>query len=220
MHPSIEDPSITLDLWDYRRSMSDLYGQVRQMEPVAGWSHWAATRDELFRTHSQSPLPASNRATFPGLDYWQYDPDLRITATVEPVPATEIHVSHSGAGSTPARTFGRARFRLGSFNGALTLYWLEDYGGGVFVPFGDETNGTETYGGGRYLLDTAKGADLGHARRSVTLDFNFSYHPSCVYDSRWSCPLSPTGNRLSIPIRAGERLRASPEIIQARVPSR
>ncbi|MBK5267944.1 MAG: DUF1684 domain-containing protein [Acidimicrobiia bacterium] len=207
MQPSIDEPGTTLDLWDYRRRMSDLYVRVRQMEPSAGWSHWVATRNELFRTHPRSPLPAPNRASFAGLEYWDYDPDLRLTAIVQPVPETEIHVSHSGAGSTPTRTFGRARFRLGSFDGTLTLYWLQDYGGGVFVPFGDATNGTETYGGGRYLLDTAKGADLGHDRESVTLDFNFSYHPSCVHDSRWSCPLSPTDNRLSIPIRAGERLR-------------
>ncbi len=206
MQPSIDDPGSTLDLWDYRRRMSDLYARVRQMEPAAGWSHWIATRNELFRTHPQSPLPAPNRASFPGLEHWDYDPDLRLAALVQPVPENEIRVSHSGAGSTPARRFGRALFRLGSFDGALTLYWLKDYGGGVFVPFGDATNGTETYGGGRYLLDTAKGADLGHDRESVTLDFNFSYHPSCVHDARWSCPLSPSENRLSMPIRGGERL--------------
>jgi uncharacterized protein (DUF1684 family) len=205
MHASTDDPGITLDLWDYRRRMSDLYGRVRQMEPAAGWSHWVVTRNELFRTHPQSPLPPSGRASFPGLECWDYDPALRVTATVEPIPATEIHVAHSGEGSTPARTFGRARFRLRSIEGALTLYWLQDYGGGVFVPFGDATNGTETYGGGRYLLDTAKGADLGHDHESVTLDFNFAYHPSCVHDSRWSCPLSPQDNRLPTPIRGGEK---------------
>ncbi len=203
---SIDDPDATLHLWNYRRRMSNLYGRVRQMEPREGWSHWIATRNELFRTHPQSPLPPSARGSFPGLEYWDYDPDLRVTASVQPAAGTGIQVAHSGAGSTPARTFGRARFRVGSVDAELTLYWLEDYGGGVFVPFGDATNGTETYGGGRYLLDTAKGADLGHDHESVTLDFNFAYHPSCVHDVRWSCPLSPGENRLSIPIRAGERL--------------
>lgn len=206
MQPASDDPDITLNLWDYRRRTSDLYGQVREMESNAGWSHWVEARNEIFRTHPQSPLPASSRGSFPGLEYWDYDPELRLTARVEPAPDAEIHVSHSGEGSTPARTFGRAHFRIGSFEAALTLYWLQDYGGGVFVPFGDATNGSETYGGGRYLLDTAKGADLGHDHQSVTLDFNFAYHPSCVHDSRWSCPLPPTENRLPIPIRAGERL--------------
>ena len=207
MHLPTEEPNSTLDLWDYRRQISDLYGRVRQMEPAAGWAHWIERRDGLFRAHPQSPLPASGRASFPGLEYWDYDPELRVAARVEPIPSTEIHVSHSGAGSTPARTFGRAHFRLGSSDLELTMYWLQDYGGGVFMPFGDATNGNETYGGGRYLLDTAKGADLGHDYANLTLDFNFAYHPSCVHDPRWSCPLSPHANRLPLPIRGGERLR-------------
>lgn len=76
----------------------------------------------------------------------------------------------------------------------------------MFLPFRDETNGSETYGGGRYLLDTVKGADLGHRADKVVLDFNFSYHPSCVHDHRWSCPLAPPDNHLAIGIEAGERL--------------
>jgi uncharacterized protein (DUF1684 family) len=87
----------------------------------------------------------------------------------------------------------------------LSFYWLNTYGGGVFVPFRDETNGSETYGGGRYLLDTAKGADLGHSGTKVILDFNYSYHPSCAHNEAWSCPLAPAENRLAIPVRAGER---------------
>jgi uncharacterized protein len=91
----------------------------------------------------------------------------------------------------------------------LALFWLPEYSGGLFLPFRDATNGSETYGGGRYLLDTAKSADLGGdpSRRTVILDFNFAYQPSCAFDPRWSCPLSPPENRLSIRIRAGERIR-------------
>jgi uncharacterized protein (DUF1684 family) len=83
---------------------------------------------------------------------------------------------------------------------------LEGYGGGLFVPFGDLTNGHETYGGGRYLLDSAKGADLGSHGNWVVLDFNFAYRPSCVHSDRWSCPLAPVENRLPVAVRAGERL--------------
>jgi uncharacterized protein (DUF1684 family) len=88
----------------------------------------------------------------------------------------------------------------------LALYWLEAYGGGVFLPFRDETSGTETYGAGRYLLDTVKGADLGEEGGRLVLDFNLAYNPSCAYDPRWACPLAPPENRLTIPIRAGERV--------------
>ena len=89
---------------------------------------------------------------------------------------------------------------------ALGVFWIEGYAGGIFIPFRDGTSGRETYGGGRYLWDSIKGADLGSERDELVLDFNFAYHPSCVYDARWSCPLAPPENRLAIPIPAGERL--------------
>lgn len=206
MHAADGDPGMTLELWDYRRRVADLYSRVRRMEPAAGWTHWVSTRNDLFRTHPQSPVPASGRASFPGLSNFDYDPELRVTAMVEPAPLTEILISHSGPGATPARTFGRARFRLGSYELALAVYWVQDYGGGVSVPFADATNGSDTYGGGRYLLDTAKGADLGHDLERVTLDFNFAYHPSCVHDPRWTCPLPPAENRLPVAVHGGERL--------------
>jgi uncharacterized protein (DUF1684 family) len=85
---------------------------------------------------------------------------------------------------------------------------MAGYAGGLFLPFRDATNGTETYGAGRYLLDAAKSADLGGdpERRSLILDFNFAFQPSCAFDPRWSCPLSPPENRLDLRIEAGERL--------------
>jgi uncharacterized protein (DUF1684 family) len=98
-----------------------------------------------------------------------------------------------------------ARFRLGESDCELELYWLDAYGGGLFVPFADATSGTETYGAGRYLLDTVKGADLGVENGRLVLDFNLAYNPSCSYDPRWACPLSPPANRLAVPVRAGER---------------
>src|SRR5204862_506924 len=79
---------------------------------------------------------------------------------------------------------------------ALELYWLVGYGGGVFCPFADATSSGSTYGGGRYLLDTVKGADLGGDDRQLVLDFNFAYNPSCSYDPRWVCLLTPPANRL------------------------
>ena len=95
-------------------------------------------------------------------------------------------------------------FELAGEQRRLALYWLEAYGGGVFLPFRDSTSGSETYGAGRYLLDTVKGADLGEEKGRLVLDFNFAYNPSCSYDPRWACPLAPPENRLPVPIRAGE----------------
>jgi uncharacterized protein (DUF1684 family) len=85
---------------------------------------------------------------------------------------------------------------------------MSGYAGGLFIPFRDATNGSETYGAGRYLIDGAKSADLGGdaTRGALILDFNFAFHPSCAFDPKWACPLAPPANRLDIPIRAGERL--------------
>ena len=117
-----------------------------------------------------------------------------------------MQIGHSGEGATTFRPFGVARIRRQSVDLELVLYWLTGYGGGVFLPFRDGTSGTDTYGGGRYLLDTVKGADLGHTDDMVVLDFNYAYQTSCVKDDRWSCPLAPPENWMSVDVRAGERL--------------
>ena len=72
------------------------------------------------------------------------------------------------------------------------------------------TSGRSTYGAGRYLLDTVKGADLGIDGPRLVLDFNFAYNPSCAYDPRFVCPLAPPPNRLAVPIEAGERYGYQP----------
>ena len=106
----------------------------------------------------------------------------------------------------PFVRIGWVDFAVGGVEQRLAVYWLNEYAGGIFIPFRDATSGNETYGGGRYLWDSAKGADLGSAGDELVLDFNYAYHPSCVYDARWSCPLAPQENWLSIAIEAGERL--------------
>ncbi|NQV08059.1 DUF1684 domain-containing protein [bacterium] len=196
----------TLALWDYRRTVADLYATVRTAPGADGWELWRTGRDRLFRDHPQSPIAPERRASFGGLDHWPYDPGYRVTASVVSTRDRGIALPHSAEGATPAHSFGDAVFSLGGTEQRLTLYWLEEYSGGVFLPFRDATNGAITYGGGRYLLDTAKGADLGVDGGRIVLDFNFAYHPSCAHDQRWSCPLSPPANHLGLRIEAGERL--------------
>jgi uncharacterized protein (DUF1684 family) len=101
---------------------------------------------------------------------------------------------------------GTVRFRVRDAEAALAVYWFDGYGGGLWLPFTDGTSGDTTYGGGRYLYDTIKGADLGAAAERFMLDFNFAYNPSCAYDERWSCPLAPSENRLPFAVTAGERM--------------
>ena len=88
----------------------------------------------------------------------------------------------------------------------VDVWWLDQYAGGLFLPLRDGTAGDTSYGGGRYLLDTAKGADLGGSDGTLVVDLNFLYHPSCRYSSSWQCPLAPRGNTITAPVRAGKRL--------------
>jgi uncharacterized protein len=185
-----------LELLDWRRRVSDLYAEVRGSTPRSGWELWRDVRAELFRDHPQSPSRGYTR-----LAYFDYDPSLRFLAEVEPTEHRVLEIAGSAGSLTRFRRFARARFELGE----LELYWLDAYGGGVFLPFRDATSGSESYGAGRYLLDTVKGADLGTADGRLVLDFNFAYNPSCAYDDGWACPLAPPANRLALPIRAGER---------------
>jgi uncharacterized protein (DUF1684 family) len=164
-------------------------------------------RDELFTSHSQSPIPRGERAAFGGLPYFDHDPSARVLGEVEPAEPERYDIATSGesGGSYAFSRVGMARFELHGRALALEVYWLEGYGGGVFVPFRDATSGQETYGAGRYLLDTVKGSDLGTEDGKLVLDFNFAYNPSCSYDPAWVCPLAPPPNRLDVAVRAGER---------------
>jgi uncharacterized protein (DUF1684 family) len=173
-----------------------MYAEVRASgEGEPAWFRWVSQRDELFRTHPQTPL--DDPGSFNGLPYFDYDPSWRTVARFqpeEPAPWGEFE------------RIGTLDFEVKGVEANLPVFWLDAYGGGLFLPFGDQTNGRSTYGGGRYLLDTVKGADLGHEGDNVTLDFNYAYHPSCVHSDRWACPLAPVDSRLDLEVTAGERL--------------
>jgi uncharacterized protein len=188
-----------LDLLDWKRRIFALYAEVRETaDPVAAWRHWCDVRGELYRTHPQSPRVDADPV------YFDYDPSLRFEADVRLVELTLLEIPGSAGSVTRFTRFAVARFDTHE----LELYWLDAYGGGVFLPFTDGTSGSDTYGGGRYLLDTVKGADLGEENGRLVLDFNFAYNPSCAYDPRWICPLSPPENRLPVAVRAGEQHRS------------
>jgi uncharacterized protein len=195
-----------LELLDWKRRIFDLYASIRADDSPAGaWQVWRATRDDLFRSHSQSPIPATERGGFDSLMYFDYDPAFRVLATVEPTEREQREIATSGEKPYSFTRFAQAHFELQGEQ-TLDLYWLDGYGGGIFLSYHDATSGHETYGACRYILDTVKGADLGMEDDLLVLDFNFSYNPSCAYDPRWVCPLAPPGNRLAVPIRAGERV--------------
>ena len=106
-------------------------------------------------------------------------------------------------------TDGTVRFdRIGCAHlpggGDLDVRRLAAYGGGLFVPVKDASAGVASYGGGRYLLDTVKGADLGGGDGRLILDFDFAYNPSCAYDPGLGVPAGPAGEHPARPLLAGE----------------
>jgi uncharacterized protein (DUF1684 family) len=195
---------VTLSLLDWRRRVSGLYAAARAArDPETGWRTWRDGRDDLFAGHPDSPLDDAARAAFRGLPFRAYDPALRFEVSLDPAGPLRLELPTADDGAVPLDRMGTVA--LGEL-GRLVVWWLGGYGGGIFLPLRDGTAGHTTYGGGRYLLDTIKGADLGGTGNRLVVDLNFAYHPSCTYDPRWSCPLAPEGNRISEAVEAGEQL--------------
>ena len=162
-------------------------------------------KDEFFKTGARSPVPVDQRASFEGIPYFPVDEALRFEdLTLQPYTGSEpshFQIPTSDGQLRPAHRAGTFEFELGGEPRHLTAYVLNDGDPAyLFVPFLDATSGTETYGAGRYL-DLEPEDDGTYA-----LDFNLAYHPSCVYDVIYSCPLTPAENRLPDRIEAGERL--------------
>ncbi len=186
--------------------VSELYAAVRaEDDPKAAHALWRRGRDELFRTHPQSPLPPGDPLRATGVPYWPYDDALRFELPLLPAEREDSRSVPSSDGTIPLTLIGAVRLPA-PMDAVIDVWWLQQYGGGLFLPLRDGTAGRSSYGGGRYALDTAKGADLGGGPGSLIVDLNFLYHPSCRYNHAWQCPLAPPGNTIPASVMAGERL--------------
>jgi uncharacterized protein (DUF1684 family) len=204
-----------ISLLDWRRRVYAAYTAIRASgddpQLLAGaHAAWAVVRDDLFAHHVQSPIPPERRGAFTGVPVAAYDPRWRFEVSLDTdVEPARMDVPTGTDGIVPFERIGTARI---PDLGTLDVWALRSYGGGIFVPLRDATSGRTTYGGGRYLIDTAKGADLGSGTdpstgaATLVLDFNFAYHPSCTYDAAWACPLAPPGNVLDLDVPVGEQL--------------
>jgi uncharacterized protein (DUF1684 family) len=193
------------DIVDWRRQVFALYAEVRaEPDPAAAHARWRAVRDGLVASHPASPLLPEQRDAFAGLPVPDYDPAWRFEVGVEKAEPRQIEVTSGTDGVVPFE-------RLGVVDvpevGTLDVWRLASYAGGIFLPVKDASAGRPggTYGGGRYLLDTVKGADLGTGDGSLVVDLNFAYNPSCAYDPAWACPLAQPGNTVPVEIPVGER---------------
>lgn len=165
---------------------------------------WRKERDEFFKTHERSPLPPREKKNFRGLKYFPFDSKYVYDAVIE---RYIFHINNpryyatfltnKGTNKRYIR-YGKVYFRLDDKDYSIEVYKsiLSD---SLFIPFKDETNGKETYEGGRYI-----DAEILPGYKMV-LDFNMAYHPSCAYNEKFICVLPPKENILAIPIRAGER---------------
>ncbi|MFC7527438.1 DUF1684 domain-containing protein [Actinoplanes sp. GCM10030250] len=187
-----------LELADFRAAVARMYLDVTPLADFRG------QRDELFATHPQSPIPTADRPGFTGLRYFPENTAAVVEVRLRPEPGS-LEVDTGGPDGVIS--YRRAGVLETPF-GELSLWWIEAYGGGLFLPVRDATCGGASYGGGRYLTDTVKGTHGRGLTRldgdRVRLDFNYLYNPSCAYDPAWACPLAPPENRVTAPIEAGE----------------
>lgn len=170
-------------------------------------AQWRAEKDDFMRSSGESPVPPDRRAAFAPLPYFPIDESYRVPASLEVSRGRDvIEMSTSDGETRKMRTIGTLRFTLEGQPLSLTAFaGMEDRElQRLFVPFGDLTNGAETYPGGRYL-------DLDRTATGIyDLDFNRAYHPFCVFNPAYICPIPPKENRLKVPVRAGEKLTLAP----------
>ena len=201
-----------LSLINWRREIFSIYDEVRSEEDgIVAWNIWKDKREKLFKFHFESPTFDPNKQSgfndVPVL--YSYNQKFSLFSKFEQISNSEIIQLNTDEYSiTRLKPFIKTT-NLRDFLGIeLTVFKIEGYGGGLFLPFTDSgcKSGGAHYEGGRYLIDTVKGADLGELKTDeLRLDFNFSYNPSCSYNSKWTCPILKDYNRISILVDAGEK---------------
>jgi uncharacterized protein (DUF1684 family) len=196
-------------LVEWREAVGEIYKEVRAThagDSLRAWERFRERRDFLYKHHTCSALTEAEKRKFAGFENYAYDPAFCFIGEVAYDVDETRYRAQISEGALPYRKIATAKFDHLGKPRALSIFWLDIYGGGLWIPVGDETNGEMTYGGGRYLFDTSKGANLGMSEdgKKILLDMNFLYPPSCSLNAQWICPLCPPQNRLPFRIEAGE----------------
>ena len=161
-------------------------------------------KDRYFREDPHSPIPDDEREAFPGLDYYPVDDDYRFVRPLDEHDEKErVTVATSTEGEREYLRWGEFRFEVDGEEATLQAYKADREDARLWVPFRDETSGEETYGAGRYL--DLEPDDHRTDDGEWVVDFNEAYNPTCAYDDRYECPLSPMDNWLDVAIEAGEK---------------
>jgi uncharacterized protein len=173
-------------------------------ERLAGYRH---RRDHFFAEHPHSPLSESQRADFAGLDYFPERADMALNLPLDesgPGVGEAVDIPTTDGKAKSFSRAGRVRFQVEGVPVELTVFKDSDRGS-LFIPFRDESAGSETYAVGRYLEPQAR------PDGTLDVDFNYAYNPFCAYGEGWSCPIPPEENRLGVTIAAGEKAFAAPD---------
>ena len=157
--------------------------------------------NDFFKDASVSPLKKRDLKNFRGLDFFTYDSTYLVTAKLTKTPKEKPFMMLTTTDMVVEYIkYGTVSFELLSNQYSLDVYKnLEDPNerDNLFLPFLDDTNGNESYGGGRYInLDIPQSDNL-------IIDFNSAFNPYCVYDEKYSCPIVPRENYLPLEIKAG-----------------
>jgi len=160
----------------------------------------------VFADAKKSPLIKEDLKKFKGLDFYPIDETYKIEATLELTPNSPIFEMKTSTEELHLyKKYGIVHFTLNGKKLALSLYQSQDlittmeYNNYLFLPFSDTTNGTTSYGGGRYLdLEIPETGS-----KTIIIDFNKAYNPYCAYNVTYSCPVPPTENNIPIEIPAG-----------------
>ena len=177
---------------------------AQEKKPVLGETEFQKEMNAEYKDATSSPLKDKDRKHFEGLDFFKYDSSYVVKANLKLTPDTEwFDMKTTTSRVSPERIYGILTFELKGEAFTLNVYQgkdlmkkegLEDY---LFLPFIDDTNGEESYGGGRYIdLRIPKGD-------TIKIDFNTAYNPYCAYNDKFSCPIVPRVNYLALNVRAG-----------------
>lgn len=169
-----------------------------------GVASFRAEKEAVFKDPEKSPLTEKDRKTFDGLPYYPANEKYRVKADFKRVRGSVIEMPTTTDRIAKYRPYGELHFEVNGQSGTLTVYESVSMGlqkepedETLFLPFTDETNGLDTYGGGRYIDIAKQDGD------QWVLDFNLAYNPYCAYNGKYSCPIPPRNNRLEMSIEAG-----------------
>ncbi|MCX6231316.1 MAG: DUF1684 domain-containing protein [Bacteroidetes bacterium] len=157
-----------------------------------------------FADSAKTPLTKEDFLQFKQLDFFPIDSFYCIKAKFVRTPDEIPFPMKTTTSRMPMYVkYGEAYFELSGVKCRLNIYQNQDlikkegYQDYLFLPFTDATNGDESYGGGRYIDLKISADDI------IIIDFNKAYNPYCAYNHKYSCPIPPSENNLSIEIKAG-----------------